>query len=796
MPRLPVPGSDNGTWGNVLNDFLSVEHNVDGTLKLRADTALTGKADDSAVVHLTGAETITGTKTFSASPIVPTPTTNSQAATKAYVDSTAGASGKGRSATIVVAANGSTANSKAAADYVCTGTNDEITINTAIAALPSNGGRVVLMEGTYTCTNPITIDKNYVTVEGQGQGFNTVVAAPSSAVSRTAAIIFGQTARVVSCALRNVSLNVSGGTQATKAGTGHGVAIACDSFLCENVSVQFCSGDAFHYGLDLLSPTLQTTVSSASNGAALNQAIINVASTAGFNATGTIMVRQSSGAVAYISYTGTTGTTFTGCTANWLGASFTLSTGDTVIVGSQQYNCTSYNCLADNYGGSGYYVDWNYSSCEWVLARANGSNAGKPGSSTASQHGFVVLGSQLKFLMCHPYFNAGYGMKIGDAHSFTSASITIVGGEYESNTDAGIFVRENIGPVLINDVNFYGQGLSSSNQDIYLSFNANNVRIGSCVFRKGTGANIGKQIYAASASYCSVTDCVFEYAGAIQNIFLDGASGADAYFSIRNNRFKNLNSGSRAVLLKGDTTYCTVINNVSDATFEEQISGVTPDFNTITGNTLVAGQGAVLTIVGTHTLSYGQLPNQALSTAVWSGRPVTGEFLTPATTSTTLNGTVMPATGTMLLLPLDVATTTTFDRLGVNVSTAGVGTGYLFRLGLYNDDGTGSRPSGAAILDAGTVDPTATGDKLATISKQLLPGRYWMAVSSEGTITTAAQMVSCTTPFMFPRTNLGGGASPGSKMWTMTSVTPGSLPTIASLGISALNVLYAGLRAG
>lgn len=30
--RLPVPGSDDGQWGNILNTFLSVAHNSDGTL--------------------------------------------------------------------------------------------------------------------------------------------------------------------------------------------------------------------------------------------------------------------------------------------------------------------------------------------------------------------------------------------------------------------------------------------------------------------------------------------------------------------------------------------------------------------------------------------------------------------------------------------------------------------------------------------------------------------------------------------------------------------------------------------
>lgn len=33
MARLPQPGGDQGTWGSVLNDFLSVSHNGDGTLK-------------------------------------------------------------------------------------------------------------------------------------------------------------------------------------------------------------------------------------------------------------------------------------------------------------------------------------------------------------------------------------------------------------------------------------------------------------------------------------------------------------------------------------------------------------------------------------------------------------------------------------------------------------------------------------------------------------------------------------------------------------------------------------------
>ena len=89
MARLPTLGGDDGTWGQVLNEYLGVSHASDGTLK---DTAVTdaGAAVDAAVVHNSGAESVAGTKTFSASPVVPVPTLGNQAANKTYLDSVAG----------------------------------------------------------------------------------------------------------------------------------------------------------------------------------------------------------------------------------------------------------------------------------------------------------------------------------------------------------------------------------------------------------------------------------------------------------------------------------------------------------------------------------------------------------------------------------------------------------------------------------------------------------------------------------------------------------------------------------
>lgn len=75
-----------------------------------------------------------------------------------------------RSATIVVGASNSKYHSANihAVDYECTGTNDQTVINNAISALPSTGGKIVLLEGTYNISGQITVNKPNVTICGMG----------------------------------------------------------------------------------------------------------------------------------------------------------------------------------------------------------------------------------------------------------------------------------------------------------------------------------------------------------------------------------------------------------------------------------------------------------------------------------------------------------------------------------------------------------------------------------------------------------------------------------------------------
>lgn len=74
MARLPQPGSDKGTWGSVLNDFLSVEHNDDGSLKENATLSAYATLHD---------------PVFTGSVSVPSPTTATDAVSKAYADNLA-----------------------------------------------------------------------------------------------------------------------------------------------------------------------------------------------------------------------------------------------------------------------------------------------------------------------------------------------------------------------------------------------------------------------------------------------------------------------------------------------------------------------------------------------------------------------------------------------------------------------------------------------------------------------------------------------------------------------------------
>ena len=125
---------------------------------------------------------------------------------KITVDKTGHVSGAeeihtGRAARFVVGT--STAGwTEADCDYLCDGTADEVEIKAAISALPSGGGEILLLDGTYNISSSITISKANVVLRGSG---------PSTVLKR----MFNLTSSngVVACSASNCcirNMNVDG----------------------------------------------------------------------------------------------------------------------------------------------------------------------------------------------------------------------------------------------------------------------------------------------------------------------------------------------------------------------------------------------------------------------------------------------------------------------------------------------------------------------------------------------------------------------------------------------------------
>lgn len=550
--------------------------------------------------------------------------------------------GGSSSVTVVVASQDSSAEAKAAANYVCDGTDDHVEINEAVASLPSTGGKVMLLEGVYSCPGEILVDSESVWIEGQGAGYATIIGVPDIEISRRAAIIAGVTRKVRHFGIRNLWINVSGWTGQTKAGTGHGVVITGDASVVENVTVQFCSGNSFHYGQDLLQPELITAIASASDGYAVGYNpypgydTITVADTSGFRDGGLIMVRKPDGRVAFAPYLSKTSTTFVDCQFNWRGEDdFVLEAGDEVFQTEYTYETTAINAHAQFHGGDGFYVDWHNSSSEWVLCRTMGQQI-KP-TEVGDQCGFYVQGSLCKFLLCHPYWETGWGLQVGDKWSFTTAGNWVTGGEYETCARGGILVRNNSGPVDVSDVNFYDNGVAQFGSgwfgtDMDISYNARDVKISNCVFFDGPLNNRqGKNIYLTGCERVTIEGNFFRGQSwpdlAIENIYVNGN---DEFYpakkvAIRNNRFYNANSGSFAVKITGYSTDCVVESNISDASMVELAFGDgVPNRNVFRNNTLytpVGNPDPYITILGVDSRVEGVVaPPVSSSSPGWRGQ--------------------------------------------------------------------------------------------------------------------------------------------------------------------------------
>ncbi len=116
----------------------------------------------------------------------------------------------------------------------------------------------------------------------------------------------------------------------------------------------------------------------------------------------------------------------------------------------------------------------------------------------------------------------------------------------------------------------------------------------------------------------------------------------------------------------------------------------------------------------------------------------TGEYLTPFHTTRATRLMVAGDSGKVFFSRVDVTKKggQAFTAASVNVTAVQVTGTVNSRMGLYADDGSGSRPTGAALYDWGaTTVLTSTGLRSSTITATTVPpGVYWLAWGWPGAI--------------------------------------------------------------
>ena len=194
MSRLPQPGSDNGVWGDILNDFLLQEHTSAGALKIRTDGTLNAyyQKPGSGIPKTDFASSVQTTLNTSYPVINVT---------------TYGATGDGS-------------------------TDDTSAIQSALNAVPSSGATVVLPAGTYIISSTLTIDKDATILTGVGGGSTIRVSGGALGIDAIK-IGNGSTTRA-HCAVRNLHLDAA----SQKTG-GTGILLSkCFKIWLENILVE------------------------------------------------------------------------------------------------------------------------------------------------------------------------------------------------------------------------------------------------------------------------------------------------------------------------------------------------------------------------------------------------------------------------------------------------------------------------------------------------------------------------------------------------------------------------------
>lgn len=259
------------------------------------------------------------------------------------------------------------------------------------------------------------------------------------------------------------------------------------------------------------------------------------------------------------------------------------------------------DCHAYSPAGKGVHVGTTCDNSEFQRVFPVGSNQGTPVA--GSSDGFYVEGSDCKFLQCHPYFNAGNGMTLASG----SANITVVDGEYETNTGYGI---QSLGSDHLSvgaGTSFYANATGSLDLRTGTNLHAS---VTGCKFHD-VGTVATTVISADGSTFgLSLTGNTFDCAtgSALTSVISLASSGG----AIVSNIFRTNNSAVNAILLNG-ATYNTISANFLDEKVTESGGA---DFNTLTHNRWNNVAATPVTLAGANSRATDNAPAFDLGSVV------------------------------------------------------------------------------------------------------------------------------------------------------------------------------------
>ena len=117
-------------------------------------------------------------------------------------------------------------------DYLCDGTSDQTEINAAIAALPSGGGEVLVLDGTYNISSSIKINKDNVTIRGSGPA--TVLKRMFNSASANGVI----NCSAANCTIHHLAIDGNKGSYTNENNRGVYATTSAANFTIEDLVVQ------------------------------------------------------------------------------------------------------------------------------------------------------------------------------------------------------------------------------------------------------------------------------------------------------------------------------------------------------------------------------------------------------------------------------------------------------------------------------------------------------------------------------------------------------------------------------